>query len=570
MLKKIYHIVLILCSIVVFGQVNIYADTDRKEVRTNEAFTLTITLEVRGTDFVQESNLKLPDLSKFNIIGTGSDQETFVDKYSNTLINRLVYAIALEPKKAGITKIGSALVQFNGKMYKTEPFDIWVKEGISKDFSLPGTDEIYFSMEVEDREIYLNQPTIAVLKAYSNNYNNLRNIGKITLPEQDDVAIYPMSFKKSDIEQDERTRTASQVVAVAMIIPKNTGNIVIKPVSIDYNEQKIFKLQSNRLNIKVKEFPKGKSEGFQEMVGKYTLDLVLNENADKQEVNKPISVLLKLTGEGNFDKKKMPKLLKSNDYTFYEPKIISNVRNTLDGRVGELIAEYIVIPKVSGNVDIMVEDFSYFNPNEDKYIDLGMKKISLNVLTTSEILDSKSTIEKVNDYTNNVLKTVAPPIVDNSNPKKEKYILNYFVISCLLVFLFLAGLYIYRKNKRKNKMLKRELVASVQDIENEMINNQNFDWETNIIYLKKILYEEKFDLFFTNLDVLISEAELFTKNKYQLSVKQFLEQNRERIFAENYRNLLYEVQLEKYAPFHTAEHLQEFLDKFEEIFREIA
>ena len=52
------------------------------------------------------------------------------------------------------------------------------------------------------------------------------------------------------------------------------------------------------------------------------------------EVNKPIDVLVKISGLGNLDEDKLPKLIESKDYTFFKPQIISKLSTNKEGVKG--------------------------------------------------------------------------------------------------------------------------------------------------------------------------------------------------------------------------------------------
>ncbi len=69
-----------------------------------------------------------------------------------------------------------------------------------------------------------------------------------------------------------------------------------------------------------------------------------------------------------------------------------------------------MIPKHEGKINISTEPFSFFNPELNQYIDLGVKSIVLNVLNSAQIAAQKSTIDIVDDYTANVLNSVPLPV----------------------------------------------------------------------------------------------------------------------------------------------------------------
>ncbi|WP_228459072.1 hypothetical protein [Chryseobacterium bernardetii] len=106
MKDKLIYILLTLASVITYGQVNLSLDADKTEYGGKDIVNLTIVLELNGSDLVQQTGFQLPDLSKFNIIGSGSVTNTVIDPATNTLITQKVSRIALEPKKKERSKSG--------------------------------------------------------------------------------------------------------------------------------------------------------------------------------------------------------------------------------------------------------------------------------------------------------------------------------------------------------------------------------------------------------------------------------------------------------------------------------
>ena len=128
MFCKVSHICCVLASVIIYGQVRIELKTDKKEYNIKDYVTVTITLEIKGEDYEQQSPIQLPDFSKFYEKGAGSDKSTIINPSTNIITTQLVYQAVFQPKQSGNLKIGSALVRVNGRIYKTEPFDIFVSE----------------------------------------------------------------------------------------------------------------------------------------------------------------------------------------------------------------------------------------------------------------------------------------------------------------------------------------------------------------------------------------------------------------------------------------------------------
>ena len=182
MREKLQYLLLLISSVITYGQVNVVADTDKKELNGKESFVFTIIQETVGNENVQETPLRMPDLSKFNKIAEGSVRNTYVDERTKTVINQLVYEYVLEPKQPGKFLIGSALVTVSGRIYKSEPFYVTVKDGDfgRKSVAENTSENVYLNMELQNKEVYQNQPAIAVLRAYSKDFNNLRRVGKVS------------------------------------------------------------------------------------------------------------------------------------------------------------------------------------------------------------------------------------------------------------------------------------------------------------------------------------------------------------------------------------------------------
>ena len=107
-MKRLYYILFGLLSVITYGQVTVFTEVNTKEPKLNEPLVLTIVQEVAGEDLEQQTPLQLMDLSKFDVVGTASERNTYIDQRKGIRINQLVYQVYLQPKTLGKLKIGSA------------------------------------------------------------------------------------------------------------------------------------------------------------------------------------------------------------------------------------------------------------------------------------------------------------------------------------------------------------------------------------------------------------------------------------------------------------------------------
>ena len=573
---KFLYILSLFSAIFAHGQVTL-AVSDVKDAKVNQRLNLTVLLEISGENMQQETPLRMPDLSKFDIIGTASEQNTVVlDAKKGDVLNQMVYQWVLTPKQSGKIKFGSVLVTVNGKIYKTEPFDINVRD-VEKKTSVADnstSNDLYLSLEVQDREVYKNESTIAILRAYSRDYGSFRNVGNIQVPQQKNARIKPVSFAKSEIESSAGMN--SQVLAVFMIFPSEEGNIEINPVTASIsNSNREAKIVSNRVKLNVKKLPAGMPETFKNAVGKFDIAVVNNNATEVSEIQKPVNVTMKVSGAGNFGTLHLPKIVNSNDYIFYPPKITARTTTHQNELSGVVTADYVVVPKKAGLVSINFEDFSFFNPTIKKYVDLGAKSISLDVKTPEEIAAAKSTLEKVNDYTNTVLETVNTPVLQTHNLKvKDKNSINWKVVfgnfALLTAFIAMFFVVVKRREKRKLKpQVAEKNFVSIAETEDLIRKDLNNSVEENIEYLKKLKDNKDFATFFSVYNDLVNETKKRNLIQSESDFRRFLEQNKGQQFADQYRVLSEQIQFERFAPFHSEERIEELYNSISTLFSEI-
>ncbi|MDH5032270.1 BatD family protein [Chryseobacterium cucumeris] len=578
MQHKLIYILLTLASVITYGQVNLSMDADKTEYAGKDIINLTIVLELNGSDLVQQTGFQLPDLSKFNIIGSGSVTNTVIDPATNTLITQKVSRIALEPKKKGKIKIGSVLVTVNNRIYKTEPFDVNIRDIVDRRSLAANTsNDVYLNMEIDDRDVYQDQPTVAVLRVYSRNMDNLRKVKNIHLPKQDNINVHPINFDKSEIDPSGYGNMPSQVLAMFMVFPNEAGYVEVPGVSASVSTySNKTKIVSNKVKINVRKLPEGAPECFKNAVGNFNVN-VYNASKEKPEAKKPLNVVVKVSGEGNLPDMELPKIAASPDYEVFAPKITSKVAPGTSGMKGEILANYVIIPKKSGVISIKTEQFAFFDPASKEYVDLGQKTLDLNAFSHDQILEARSTVEKVNEYTNNLLETVNTPVLKTTSFKvkeKNKFHWNILLTNIAILISLFVG-YLLFKNWQKKRTLVRETIpskplGSVAETEKEIRELMKTDINDYFGYLENLKDNGEYEKFFATLEELDEEVR---GQYFQASIpefRDFLEKHKGSSVAEEYSKLQQKVQMEKYNPVKSAEALEELLKTIVNLYSQIS
>lgn len=577
MKQKLFYILLTFVSVIAYGQVELTMKPDKSDYNGKEIVNLIITLELNGDNLVQQSKIQLPDLSKFNIIGNGSFNQGVKDPETSISVEQYITKIALEPKQKGKIRIGSVLVTVNNKIYKTEPFDIFIRDVEKKSIAKNTDNDVYLNMEIEDREVYQDQPTVAVLRVYSRNIDNLRKVKNIHLPEQDNINVHPVNFHRSEIDPSGYGNMPSQILAMFIVFPNESGNVEVPSVSASVNSYTHKnRIVSNRVKLNVKKLPEGSPESFKNAVGNFKVD-VFHESKEKIEAKKPVNVILKVSGEGNLSDMQLPKIESSPDYEIFTPKISSKVITGIDGMKGYILANYVLIPNKAGPLTVKTEEFAFFNPAEKEYVNLGQENLSLTAFSHDQVLEARTTVEKVNEYTNTLLETVNSPVLKTTTFKvKEKSRFNWGILFINLGILFaLFFAYLLFKNWQKKRIIIKEKTApkdlgSVAETEREIRESLKTDVGDYFTYLENLKDSQSFDQFFKTVDELDAEV----RNQYFQSSKdefrQFLENYKGSSVAEEYRNLSQRIQIEKYTPVKSEDGIGELLKDIINLYSQIS
>lgn len=577
MIRKNLYILFLLTSVLSMAQVNFYSESNTRESKVNSPLVFTVVLEIFGEDLVQETPVKLPDFSKFNY-DYASEQNTFIDPVKKIRINQMVYQFSLDPKQAGNLKIGSALVKVNGKMYKTEPIDIIVKEADKKPLANANSykNNMYLNLQVEDREVYKDEPVVAVLKAFSRNISGFRHLETSKFGYSKKFVIRSIANFDESIE-DSENNYSSQVIGMFVIVPKVIGALEIPSAEVPFTGNH-GSLSSNKVKINVKKLPEGAPSGFRDAVGDYKVKVeLIDKGKENFEVNKAFNVAVRVSGNGNLSPSIVPKILPSSDYETFEPKIVNNSKATTEGIEGEVEAQYVIIPKKRGDIKIVTENFSYFNPKVEKYIDLGSESMILKTVNAQDIANAKSTLQKVNEYTNNVLEKVDSPVINTQKLKiKEHKSFNWSgILGNLLIVGFVSLIFIYFNKKRKEvnrKVIEKrnapsKPIETIADTEHLLRSRTEFDLDAHLNYLNKKINENDKAGFFKAFEDLDQDANQYSRNHFKMPFNEYVGSNYSSQKDDQLSDLLSKINVEKYSPLTTHEKLVEIFNEIKKLYR---
>ena len=263
------------------------------------------------------------------------------------------------------------------------------------------SNSVFIKLITNKNEAYIGEPIAATFRLYTD-----RALFDVQFPKaaafngfwKNDVAINQNQPWNYEIVNGKRYAYID--VQKVILFPQKAGKSEITPIemeaviqqqskrparswyeeafgmNVSVNEIPI-KLKSKPLLIKVNDFPPNAPTGFGGVVGNFTMESSL----DKQELNvdDPISLQIKIVGNGNFQSIEAPILDLSDDLESYEPETKENTSITGYSVGGTKNFNYLIVPRQPGSFKIPSSEMICFNPETKKYYTLRTKEYVVNV-----------------------------------------------------------------------------------------------------------------------------------------------------------------------------------------------
>lgn len=366
-------------------------------VAVGEQFMVTWVVNSRGGQF------EAPPFSDFyKLMGpqTSFSSSTQIINGKVTSEIRNSFSYYLQATREGKYTIPPALYREKKDEYLSEPVVIEVvndkTQAVQKQSqqaaggegapSAQSGNDLYIRMLINRNRVYLGEHVVATFKLYSK--VNLSGIQDYRFPDFN-------SFLKEDIETPqpsnlERENVNGEIYGTAvlqrfLLYPQRSGKIEIDPASLTVLVQERQRsndpffgdffsnfntvpkmLSSLPAEIEVLPLPPGAPPAFSGTVGKLSINADINK--DSLSVNEAITYRIVLSGSGNLKLTAAPEINISPDIEVYEPKITTNLKPSISGTSGSKTFEYVLIPRYHGIYTVPSFEFSYFDPDEERYI----------------------------------------------------------------------------------------------------------------------------------------------------------------------------------------------------------
>ena len=439
-MKKIILGIIIFISVSVSAQVKFEAQTDRDTYGLNERIPLVFSINNEGDNFVA------PKFTGFKADGP------FINKGNQTSITivngrmtqkreistQVIYY--LTPTKKGTFTIGSASIEYNGTVYKSQPIKIKITDPIQMP-SYPGQNPrqqqqqnynfgegIHLVGELSTKNPYVNEPVTVIYKLYFPYNSSVSNFRNFQAPKYEDFWSQYIDIKQLRAEKGKFNGKDYSMVVLRKVIlyPLEAGAKKIEPFKIDidaevptgrrdffgqYEMTAIEKsLSTGMQTINVKPLPEnGKPEGFTGAVGEF--DFVVKPSKTSLKAGESLDLEVSVSGKGNLKLFTLPKPVVPSALEMYEPAHTENVQTPVTGMTGKISDKYTIIPQFKGKYTIKPMEFSYYDLASKSYKTITSKEITIDVaegdatFVANTPSANKQAIQKKEVFQYNKLKT---------------------------------------------------------------------------------------------------------------------------------------------------------------------
>lgn len=500
MVKKILILFLAISSFVVSSQVNFEATVSKSKLALNERLRIDFVMNQNGDNFSP------PEFENFQIIGgpNQSIKTSYVNgerKFSKT------YSYFLKPLKKGKLKINQASIEIDGEIYKSLQIEVIITDSVKQPSD--SITQYYNDDDIELRALiskgspYLNEPITVVYKLYYKAPINISDARETETPNFKDFWSQIIKIPQLKVKREIYKGQNYNVVEWRKVVlyPQKVGELEISPLSLnlvldvptdkrDFFGNVIYDQTSQIIStgmrrIIVKDLPQlGKPDSFSGAVGNFEFDVILNKNSLR--ATESFQAELKVKGNGNLKLFDLPDILVPNSMELFEPEREELISTNLSGMSGSVSKYFTIIPRFQGNFPIEEVEFSYFDPNTEKYKVVKSPRLTIDVydgpVISNTINNDNSNIITSNDSFRFIklkgnLREINNDVFFQS---------QFFYAIVTTPFILLLSFLLFTTYKRNKKESSSELIRIEERKINKMIDSAKESIGDKILFYDKI------------------------------------------------------------------------------------
>ena len=499
-MKKLLILLLTFNTLILSSQVKFDVSVSKSKLGLNERFRVDFVMNQNGDNFSP------PKFENFQIIG-GPNQSIKTSYVNGERNFSKTYSYFLKPLKKGRLKISQASIEIDNEIYKSLPIEVLITDSVKQPSD--AVTQYYNDDDIELRALiskgspFLNEPITVVYKLYYKAPINISDARETETPKFKDFWSQTIKIPQLKVQREVYKGQNYNVVEWRKVVlyPQRVGELEISPLSLnlvldvptdkrDFFGNVIYDQTSQLIStgmrrINVKNLPtQGKPDSFSGAVGEFEFDVILNKNSLR--ATESFQAELKVKGSGNLKLFDLPNILVPNSMELFDPEREELINTNLAGMSGSISKLFTIIPRFQGNFPIEEVEFSYFNPETEKY------KILKSPRLTIDVYDGPALSNTITNDNSNIITSDDSfrfiKIKGNLREIKndiffESKLFYALVTSPFAILLSLLALTIYRRNRKESS---DELIRIEERQINKMIESAKDSIGDKILFYDKI------------------------------------------------------------------------------------
>jgi hypothetical protein len=340
--------------------------------------------------------------------GSGSESQIRMENGSFSRDETIVLNYQIVPQRNGSFTIPAVTVEADGKNYSTKPVGLTVQPSSATNGEVD-TDQLSFAeIVVPKKTIYLGEAIPVEVRLYVDSKVKWQPIRMPEL-EGEGFTKQKMPEPRNNDQVERNGKDYDLLTFKTVISPSRTGELTLGPCEIPFNAmiprarppgrsrspfdifgdtfadpffsvRQTLKAKAPAVQLTVKPLPLvGQPSDFSGAVGEFQFSA---ESSPKQvKVGDPITMRLKISGRGNFDRVSAPVIEDAKGWRTYSPSSTFTADDPINYS-GTKIFEEAVIPETKKTAT-PVYYFSFFDPAKGKYV-------TLNSVATALVVDGEA------------------------------------------------------------------------------------------------------------------------------------------------------------------------------------
>jgi len=341
-----------------------------------------------------------PAFSDFEVL-MGPSQSTSSSWINGKRSFSRSYTYVLKPKRQGTLSINPAYITIGGERYATEEKQVEVSAAVANP-NAPKTaqdvanESLYLVASISKPSPYENEAVLVTYTLYFSPQVYINNFVPVDNPSYNNFWSQDIPINEYETRKTTYKNELFNAVDLKQVVlyPQKSGELPIEPFSLELYVQiptgrrdffgdpimrsatKVVSAGSSVLNVKA--LPAAdRPENFSGAVGSFNFETSANKTA--LDANESLQIQVKVSGEGNLKLLKLPELNLPSSLEQYEPEFNDEVTVSAVGMRGAVSQTYTVVPRYVGNYPINTLNFTYFDPEKERYVSLSSAPFSISV-----------------------------------------------------------------------------------------------------------------------------------------------------------------------------------------------